>query len=52
VTQHGSVTTSIEREAAPGGGGEREETTLVGLTQILLSRKMKKNPHGQFSWYK
>jgi hypothetical protein len=40
VTRRGGVTTSAGGEEAPER--EREETTSVGLTRILLGRKMKK----------
>jgi hypothetical protein len=40
VTLHGSVTTLVRGEATRGG--EREETINIGLTRILLDRKIKK----------
>jgi hypothetical protein len=40
VTRRGGVMTLARGEAAPGR--KKEETTLVGLTRILLDQKMKK----------
>jgi hypothetical protein len=39
---HGAAAWQHQPEEKRHRGGEREETTLVGPMQILLSRKMKK----------
>jgi hypothetical protein len=39
---HGAATWQRQPKERPHCGGEREDTTPVGLTRILLSRKIKK----------